>query len=90
MSSRAETLKLYRDILKSCRVFSWNNEKGIKWSNILKENARKEFEQSKYEKDPLIIAQLLFVGRDCLNKTNESLLKAKEKIESDIDKSRIK
>jgi len=38
-------------------------------SRVLIDSARKEFEQAKYERDPLIIAQLLLVGRDCLNQS---------------------
>lgn len=88
MPPNYESLRLYRDILRACRPFVWRNEKGVLWRDVLKENARKEFEQARQEKDPLIVARLLFVGRDCLNQTNESLLKAKKAMEANIDSTR--
>jgi hypothetical protein len=36
---------------------------------VLRREARKEFEQARAEKDPLIIARLLVVGRDCVMQT---------------------
>lgn len=89
-SSRLEALRLYRDILRACRPFVWKDDKGRLWSQVLKENARKEFEECRNEKDPLLIARLLFVGRDCLNKTTEGLMKASKKIEENIDSTRTR
>jgi len=83
-----ESIRLYRDILRTTRMFIWTNEAGEKWCNILNKNARKEFEQSRYERDPTIIARLLFVGRDCLNQTKEKFIAAQKKIEEDINNSR--
>ncbi len=57
-------------------MFTWKNEKGVPWSQILRINARNEFEAARYETDPKIIASLLYVGRDCLNQTTDKLLKA--------------
>ena len=83
-----ESIRLYRDILRTTRIFVWTNEAGEKWSNVLKRNARKEFEQSRYESDPTIIARLLFVGRDCLNQTRDKYLAAQKKIEENINNTR--
>ncbi len=33
---------------------------------VLRRHARKEFEEARHERDPLIVARLLVVGRDCL------------------------
>ena len=88
LSRNIESLRLYRDILRACRNFTWKNEAGIEWSEVLRLNARKEFEQAKFEKDPLIIARLLVVGRDCLNQTQERLGKAMESMKNNIDKTR--
>lgn len=90
MSFRPESLKLYRDILRATRFFTWNNEQGIPWSEILRQNARKEFEQARYETDPLIITRLLFVGRDCLNQTVEKFIATQQKIKDNIEKTRNK
>jgi hypothetical protein len=64
---RREALSLYREILRTAKHFHWAEEKSKRpWNKILKEQARKEFEASKQEKDPLVIARLLVTGRDCL------------------------
>ena len=73
---RSESLKLYRDILRATKLFTWPNEKGQIWSEILRANARKEFEQARHETDHLIITRLLYVGRDCMNQTTDKYLKA--------------
>lgn len=87
---RAEGLKLYRDILRASKWFTWVNDAGVPWSSILKANARKEFEQAKYEQDHLVITRLLYVGRDCLNQTTDKYLKAAAAIQDNVDKSRTR
>ncbi|CAM9674572.1 unnamed protein product, partial [Phaeothamnion confervicola] len=71
-----EAIRLYRDILRGCRRFHWCNEHGVPWNKLLRDSARKEFEQAREEKDPLIVARLLVMGRQCLNDT---LYKVSEK-----------
>jgi hypothetical protein len=88
MSMRAESLKLYRDILRATRMFTWPNEKGEIWGDILRKNARYEFEQARYERDALVVTRLLFVGRDCLNKTTEKFLAASDSLKQNIEKTR--
>ena len=61
-----EALRLYREILRRTRSFYWPNDKGEPWNKVLQESARKEFEQARHETDPLIVARMLVVGRDCL------------------------
>ena len=89
-SLRSESLKLYRDILRATKLFTWPNEKGQLWSEILQKNARREFEQARHESDPKIITKLLFVGRDCMNQTTERYLKAAKKIADDKDEKNRK
>ena len=89
-SSRAESLRLYRDILRASRMFTWNNTDGQPWSKIIRANARKEFEQAKYERDPEMIARLLLVGRDSLTQTMEKFYQKAKKIEDDVDKTRTR
>jgi hypothetical protein len=50
----------------TAKCFYWPNDKGEQWSVVLRRNARKEFEEARHERDPLIVARLLVVGRDCL------------------------
>ncbi len=90
MSLRKESLKLYRDILRATKMFTWVNEAGIPWSQVLKVNARKEFEQARFENDHLVVTRLLFVGRDCLNQTTDKYIKAASAMKDNIDKSRTR
>ena len=65
-SHRAEALSLYREILRTAKHFHWCDEQGVPWNHRLKKQAREEFEASKEETDPLILARLLVTGRDCV------------------------
>mmetsp|Transcript_24254 Transcript_24254/g.33876 ORF Transcript_24254/g.33876 Transcript_24254/m.33876 type:complete len:112 (+) Transcript_24254:317-652(+) len=86
-STRKEALSLYREILRTCKAFHWCDERGEPWNIKLKCQARQEFEESKHEHDPLIIARMLVTGRDCVqqiqNKFNDADRKAWERIERD-------
>jgi len=44
-----------------CRI-----QQGVSWGQVLKESARKEFEQARWEKDPETIARMLLNGRHSL------------------------
>ena len=85
--TRSEALILYRDILRTAKAFHWCDEKGIPWHSKLKAEARKEFEASKEEKDPLIIARMLVTGRECVQevqrKFNDADKKCWERIQQD-------
>jgi hypothetical protein len=86
--NNVESIRLYRDILRASRLFTWKTPQGEQWSKVLVQNARKEFEQAKHENDPEIIARLLVVGRDCLNQVRDQYMAQAKKIEDNIDKSR--
>lgn len=45
-----EAIQLYRDILRACRHFHWCNDKGEPWNEVLRKNARKEFEEARHER----------------------------------------
>ncbi|GLT34392.1 hypothetical protein SLA2020_089100 [Shorea laevis] len=72
-SNRREALSLYRDILCATRFFMWSDARGVLWREILRENARNEFEEARYEKDPEIITRLLIGGRDAIESALEKL-----------------
>lgn len=85
---RAEALSLYREILRTAKHFHWAEEKSKQpYNRLLKEQARKEFEESRRETDPLITARMLVTGRDCLqqvqSKFNEATAAAWKRIEKD-------
>ena len=88
LPTNRESLALYRDILRAARAFTWVNEAGQPWGSVLAANARTEFEQARYEADPLIVARLQFVGRDCLNQTKDKVALAAQEMCDNIDKTR--
>ena len=86
-TSRKEALSLYREILRTTKAFHWCDENGMPWSLRLRKEARKEFEQSKEETEPLIIARMLVTGRDCVQQIQQKFSDADraawERIEKD-------
>jgi hypothetical protein len=70
-SHRQEALSLYRDILRTAKQFHWCDERGEPWNIRLRKEARQEFEASREESDPLILARLLVTGRDCVHQVQQ-------------------
>mmetsp|Transcript_36741 Transcript_36741/g.117867 ORF Transcript_36741/g.117867 Transcript_36741/m.117867 type:complete len:104 (-) Transcript_36741:84-395(-) len=85
-----EALRLYRDILRTCRIFHWCDEQGRPWNEVLRKNARKEFEEARYEKDPLLIARMLVVGRQCLDDAQRKFDTAQRRIVDKVDETRAR
>mmetsp|Transcript_36364 Transcript_36364/g.53331 ORF Transcript_36364/g.53331 Transcript_36364/m.53331 type:complete len:112 (-) Transcript_36364:193-528(-) len=89
-TTRTEALSLYREILRTCKHFHWCDSNGNPWNKLLKDEARKEFDASKEEIDPLIIASMLVKGRDCVQniqmKFNEADRKCWERIARDTSR----
>lgn len=80
-SSRREALSLYRDILRASRFFMWVNPQGMMWRDVLRENARREFEEARFEEDPEVITRLLIGGHDAVQSALDKLVeKQKEQI----------
>lgn len=73
-STRREALSLYRDIIRATRYFMWVDSKGVLWRDILRENARKEFEEARFEKDPEVITRLLIGGHDAVESALDKLV----------------
>mmetsp|Transcript_111985 Transcript_111985/g.323596 ORF Transcript_111985/g.323596 Transcript_111985/m.323596 type:complete len:110 (-) Transcript_111985:59-388(-) len=70
-SHRQEALSLYREILRTAKHFHWCDEQGTPWNVRLRKQARQEFEASREESDPLILARLLVTGRDCVQQIQQ-------------------
>lgn len=91
-ATRREALSLYREVLRTTKAFHWCDENGIPWNERLRKSARDEFETAKQERDPLIVARLLVMGRDSLQKIqqkfNDADRAAWERIERDSDRRR--
>jgi len=83
-STRREALALYRDIFRATRFFMWPDSRGMLWRDVLRENARKEFEEARFEKDPEVITRLLIGGRDAVQAALDKLAeKQREQIEKE-------
>ncbi|KAF9686673.1 hypothetical protein SADUNF_Sadunf02G0013800 [Salix dunnii] len=83
-STRREALHLYRDILRASRYFMWPDSRGVLWRDVLRENARKEFEEARFEKDPEIVTRLLIGGREAVESAIDKLVeKQREQIEKE-------
>jgi len=76
---------MYQSCTANC--FYWPNENGEQWSTVLRRSARKEFEQARNENDPLIIARLLVVGRQCLHDTQRKFNEMEEAIKERISRT---
>lgn len=88
-STRREALSLYRDIIRATRFFTWPDARGVLWRDVLRENARKEFEAARFEKDPEVVTRLLIGGRDAVQAAIDKLVeKQKQQIEKDKNESR--
>ncbi|XP_068646547.1 uncharacterized protein [Aristolochia californica] len=82
-SHRREALSLYRDILRVTRFFTWTDDRGVLWRDVLRQNARKEFEEARFETDPEVITKLLIGGRDAVQAALDKLVeKAKGMVEN--------
>lgn len=68
-----EALRLYRDILRACRLFDNPSPTGERWGDVLARSARQEFEAARNERDPELIARLLVVGNDALMQVQEKV-----------------
>lgn len=91
-NTRKEALSLYREILRTAKAFHWVDVEhtGEPWNIRLRNEARKEFESSRQETDPLIIARMLVTGRDCVQqiqiKFNQADQAAWARIERERDR----
>lgn len=78
-STRREVLGLYRDIIRATRFFMWADSHGVLWRDVLRANARKEFEEARFEKDPEIITRLLIGGHDAVQGALDKLVEKQRK-----------
>ncbi|CAH1435411.1 unnamed protein product [Lactuca virosa] len=47
---------------------------GVMWRDVLRANARKEFEEARFEKDPEVITRLLIGGHDAVQAALDKLV----------------
>jgi hypothetical protein len=82
-TTRREALSLYREIMRITALFDWPNEQGVIWRDVLRQSARQEFEDARYESDPEIINRLLVVGRDAVGRVSERFVEEWKKKKSE-------
>lgn len=85
-----EALSLYRDCLRASRHFHWADKNGEPWNVVLRRSTRDEFEQARNEPDPLIVARLLVVGRQCLDQTVGKFEAAQRRIALKVEQTRTR
>ncbi|PON55281.1 Complex 1 LYR protein [Parasponia andersonii] len=79
-STRREALSLYRDILRATRFFMWPDSRGVLWRDVLRENARREFELARFETDPEIVTRLLIGGREAVQSAIDKLVEKQKQL----------
>lgn len=80
LTTRREALSLYRDILRWSLLFVWKNDRGQSWKDVIRESARKEYEEARFETDPEIINRLLVSGRDCVQQVKDRFVSQRQRI----------
>ena len=71
--ANADVLRLYREALQMTRRFTWANEDGEPWQNILRSSTRAEFEELRTETDTLKVARFMITWRDTIARVHEKV-----------------
>ena len=87
--ANVEVLRLYREVLAMTKRFTWANEDGEAWDQILRKTARTEFEELRTETDSLKLAKFMITWRDALGRIHEKVNKAELEMMVHVDKSRV-
>ena len=83
-----EILRLYRDVWKMTNRFTWNNEDGEPWKDILRKSSRQEFEQIRNETDSVKIGKFMITWKDTIMRIDEKINKAQMEIMTHVDDTR--
>ncbi|KAL3665090.1 hypothetical protein V7S43_009723 [Phytophthora oleae] len=84
LDKRKEVLRLYREILRTTRMFPHRNEQGQLWSDVLHKNARMDIEKNRYETDGEIISKHIIFGWKCLQEVQEKMMEKQQEL-SNLD-----
>lgn len=72
---RGEVLALYREILRTSRVFrGQKNKHGDDWGKLIVRSARSEIEEARSMSDSEEVTRRIVVGRDALYKIHEKIM----------------
>ena len=80
LTTRKEALSLYRSVIRASVLFVWRDTKGRVWKDVIRESARKEFEQGKHERDPEIVNRLILSGREAVDVALDKFMEQRQKI----------
>ena len=71
--ANVEILRMYREVLSMTKRFTWANEDGEPWDQILRKTARTEFEELRNETDTLKVAKFMITWRDAIARVHEKV-----------------
>jgi len=80
LSTRKEALSLYRAVIRASVLFVWKDTKGRMWKDVIRESARKEFEEGKHERDPEMVNRLILSGREAVDAALDRFMEQRQKI----------
>ena len=83
-----EILLLYRDAMQMTRRFTWANDDGEPWNEILRRTARVEFEAMRTETDSVKVGKFMLTWRDAIARIHHKLNKAQMDMMTHVDDSR--
>ncbi|KAG1694495.1 hypothetical protein DVH05_021300 [Phytophthora capsici] len=83
VDKRKEVLRLYREILRTTRMFPHRNEQGELWSDVLHKNARMDIEKNRYETDGETISKHIIFGWKCLQEVQEKMMQKQQELAKD-------
>ena len=70
------------------RRFTWANENGEPWRDILQKSTRAEFEELRTETDTVKVARFMITWRDTVARIHEKVNKAQMEMTAHVDKTR--
>lgn len=70
------------------RRFTWANEDGEPWQQILRKTARAEFQELRTEKDSVKVGKFLVTWRDSLRQIHNKINKAQMDMMKHVEQSR--
>lgn len=80
LTTRREALSLYREILRYSNLFVHRDEHGRMWRDVLRANARAEFDVARHEPDPELINRMIVTGRDAVQRIVDSYMHKRQRI----------
>lgn len=87
---RREALALYREIIRTCNAFYWADKNGQPWSLVLRQSARKEFENNRNLVDALEIKRQIMMGYESVDEVRRRFNAAEQKIKERVQNTKLR